>query len=228
MPCGWLGSKHQLTNQLSHVLSRLDYRNSLLIDITSDQVSHLRKIQNHATKVVFRKSCHEHGTPLLKKLHWLPDKERILFKIAIFAFCFFDGTLPLYLSTCLSVYTQSRTLRSSSEEKTPSCAKWKLKGFGHRSFRRPFFGTVFLPTSDTVGPSQSSTLLLRPSSSFLSSQSYLDPLEDLRFFLSSIADVCVRVAGLSVRGRVTDRRRDGGEGGRKRGDTEWEKALCNV
>ena len=40
----------------------------------------------------------------------------------------------LILSSCPSVYTPSRTLCSSSDEKTLSCAKWKLKGFGHRSF----------------------------------------------------------------------------------------------
>ena len=64
----------------SFVLSRLDYCNSSLIDITSDQMYHLQKIQNQAAKVVFRKSKHEHVTPLLKKLHWLPVKERILLK----------------------------------------------------------------------------------------------------------------------------------------------------
>ena len=37
----------------SFVLSRLDYCNSLLIDITSDQMYRLQKIQNHAAKVVF-------------------------------------------------------------------------------------------------------------------------------------------------------------------------------
>ena len=68
------------------------------------------------------------------KNFWLPVKERILFKIATFAFRFFDGSLPPFLSSCLSVYTPSRTLRSSSDENTLSSAKWKLKGFGHRSF----------------------------------------------------------------------------------------------
>ena len=44
-------------------------------------------------------------------------KERILFKIATFAFRFSDGTLPPYLSSCLSVYTPSRTIRFSSDLK---------------------------------------------------------------------------------------------------------------
>ena len=48
---------------------------------------------------------------------------------------FFYGTLPPHLSSCLSVYTTSRTLCSSSDAKTNlSCSRWKLKGFGCRSF----------------------------------------------------------------------------------------------
>ena len=49
---------------------------------------------------------------LLKALNWLPVKDRIIFKIAIFVVRFFGGTLPPYLSSCLSVYTP-RSLRSS-------------------------------------------------------------------------------------------------------------------
>ena len=112
---------------------------TLLIDITVDQICRLQKIQIAAKVVfflffVFAKSRHEHVKPLLEKLHWLPFKERILFKIATFAFRFFDGTLPPYLSPCLSVYTPPRTLRSTSDEKSLSCARWKLKGCGLRSF----------------------------------------------------------------------------------------------
>ena len=53
---------------------------------------------------------------------------------------------------------------------------------GRSLFRRPLSGTVFLPTSDTVAPSHSSKFPLRHSSSILPSPSYLDFLEDLRFF----------------------------------------------
>ena len=132
--CLLLTRKATVQLMCSFVLSRLYYCNSLLSDITFDQMYLLKKIQNHAAKVVFRKSKHEHVTPLLKKLHWLPVKERILFKIATFAFCFFDGTLPPYLSSCLSVYTRSHTLHTVLMKKTLSCAKWKLKGFGYWTF----------------------------------------------------------------------------------------------
>ena len=104
------------------VLGCLDYCNSLLIDTTTDQMYRLQKIQKHAAKIVFRKADTSMLNNFSKKLHWLPVKERILFKIATFAFRFFGGTLPPYLSSCLSVYSPSRTLRSSSDEK-------KLKSF---------------------------------------------------------------------------------------------------
>ena len=86
-------------------------------------------------KLFFTKYKYEHATPLLKKLHWLPVKERILFKIATFAFVsLMVGTVLPYLSSCLSVYTPFGTFHSSSDDKTLSCAKWKLKGFGHSLF----------------------------------------------------------------------------------------------
>ena len=56
---------------------------------------------------------------------------------------------------------------------------------GRSLFRCLLSGTVFIPTSDTVAPSHSSKLPLRPSSSLLPSPSYLDSLEDLRFFSPS-------------------------------------------
>ena len=124
-----------------------------------------------------------------KKLHWLPVKERILFKIATFAFRFFDDNLPPYLSSCLSVYNLSRTLCSGSDEKTTTKQLFPVQNGNSRAlvtgrflFRRPLSGTVFLPTSDTVADSHSSKLPLRHSSSLLPSPSYLDSLEDLRFF----------------------------------------------
>ena len=61
-----------------------------------DREGRLQNVQNHAAKVVFCNCRHEHVRPLLKALHWLPVKERILFKIATFVFCFFHGTLKTF------------------------------------------------------------------------------------------------------------------------------------
>ena len=56
----------------SFILSRIDYCNSLLAGITSEQIALLQKMQNHAVRLIFRKNRHDHVTPVLKKLHWLP------------------------------------------------------------------------------------------------------------------------------------------------------------
>ena len=79
------------------------------------------------------KSKHDHVTPLLKELHWLPVKYRIQYKLATFAFRHFDSTLLPYPSSSLCTYQPSRSLHSSTERllKIP---KTNLKTFGERSF----------------------------------------------------------------------------------------------
>ena len=99
----------------SRILSRIDYCNSLLAGITSEQIARLQKIQNRAARLIFRKKRHDHVTPLLKKFYWVPVSERIVFQLATLSFLYFDGTLPPYLSCCLSSYSSSRSLRSSSQ-----------------------------------------------------------------------------------------------------------------
>jgi hypothetical protein len=118
----------------SRILSKIDYCNSLLAGITSEQIARLQKIQNHAARLTFRKKRHDHVTPLLKKLHWLPVAERIDFKLATISFRYFDGTLPPYLSCCLSSYSPLRTLRSSSQ-KLLTIPRVNLKSAGARSFQ---------------------------------------------------------------------------------------------
>ena len=49
----------------SGVLSRIDYCNSLLAGITSDQIARLQRIQNNSARLIFRKKRSEHVTPKL-------------------------------------------------------------------------------------------------------------------------------------------------------------------
>ena len=53
----------------SRILFRIDYCNSLLAGMTSEQIALLQKIQNHAARLTFRKKRHDLVSPLLKKLH---------------------------------------------------------------------------------------------------------------------------------------------------------------
>ena len=115
------------------IISRLDYCNSVLSGLSSEQLSRLQRVQNCAARLVLRKGKRDHITPLLSQLHWLPVKYRIQYKLAVLAYHFFDETLPPYLSSVLSAYQPSRCLRSSYE-KLLKVPKFSLKSVGERSF----------------------------------------------------------------------------------------------
>ena len=92
----------------SLILSRLDYGNALLLGSNVSSISRLQKFQNWAAKLIFCAAKQDHATPFLKKLHWLPVKERIYFKILLYVYKCLNGHAPDYLSCCLSPYSQSR------------------------------------------------------------------------------------------------------------------------
>ena len=62
---------------VSLILSRF-----LLAGIPDNKLNKLQRIQNHAARLVYRKSRHASATALLSTLHWLPVKARIQYKIA--------------------------------------------------------------------------------------------------------------------------------------------------
>ena len=97
------------------VLSRLDYCNSLLAGSPKHIIDKLQKVQNSAARLVFRAKKHDHITFLLHFLHWLPVQARIEYKLSVLCHNFFSDSCPSYLADLLSVYSPSRTLRSSAD-----------------------------------------------------------------------------------------------------------------
>ena len=98
---------------VSLILSSLDYCNSLLAGIPDNKLNKLQRIQNHAARLVLRKSRHACATVLLRTLHWLPVKARIQCKISCLCFqCIYQNRMPPYISDLLHPYCSSRTLRS--------------------------------------------------------------------------------------------------------------------
>ena len=53
-------------------------------------------------------------TPALIKLHWLPVKQRVLYKQALITFNALRHNNPSYLRDLLTIYNPSRNLRLSS------------------------------------------------------------------------------------------------------------------
>jgi len=96
------------------VTSCLDYANAILYGIPQYMLKRLQQVQYNAARLVLRKKKRDHGTPLLKQLHWLPIQTRIEYKLNLLTFKSLNNLAPVYLTELLCTYNPSRTLRSSS------------------------------------------------------------------------------------------------------------------
>ena len=80
------------------MLSRVDYCNSLYYGLPNFLLAKIQRIMNLAARLIFRLSPSTPISSNLKQLHWLPIRQRIIFKILLYAHCFVHqpGKLPLY------------------------------------------------------------------------------------------------------------------------------------
>ena len=119
------------------ITSKIDYCNGLLFGLPESQTMKLQRIQNACARLVCNSSKFCHITPLLKTLHWLPVRQRIVFKILLIVFKALNGQAPSYILELLTLKTNSRShnLRSSNDTlllKMPTC-KTKVT-LGDRAF----------------------------------------------------------------------------------------------
>lgn len=115
------------------ILSRLDYCNSLYINLQKGQLARLQTVQNAAARLVT-------GTPRfasvrsgLRALHWLPVGQRIKFKVLCLVFKALNGMGPGFLRHMIQWYVPGRMLRSSQAKQVVTPRVNKL-AWGGRSF----------------------------------------------------------------------------------------------
>jgi len=102
------------TAACSIVASRLDYCNALLCGApattTFDKPQHA---QNNLARVV----CHCRGRtdarPLLRSLHWLPVRQRVIYKVTLLTHKVRATATPVYLSDLVQTHVLTWALRSS-------------------------------------------------------------------------------------------------------------------
>ena len=130
-PCLSIDSTKTLVHAL--VTSPLDHCNSLLYGLPDYLIQRLQYVMNAAAKVITCKRKFDHVTPLLIELHWLPVRQRIVFKILLYTFKTLRGATPTHLTELISPYVPRRALRSADQLLLEQPTH-KLKLIGLRAF----------------------------------------------------------------------------------------------
>ena len=87
------------TEKLVHafVTCRLDNGNSVFYGLPGKLIAKLQRAQNSAARLVILTKSRDHISPILRDLHWLPVKSRIMYKILLLTYKCIHGCAPLYL-----------------------------------------------------------------------------------------------------------------------------------
>jgi hypothetical protein len=130
----YLTSDQAKTIVHAYVTSKLDSNNSLLAGARMELLNRLQRVQNAAAKLITKNKKHDHVTPLLRELHWLPIKDRIIFKILLQAYKSINGLGPVYLKDLLSIYKPPLNLRSADDALMLTPPRTALASYGDRAF----------------------------------------------------------------------------------------------
>ena len=97
----------------SLIHSKLDYCNSLFLNIISQQLNCLQLILNSAARAVTKTPKFHHITPHLKSLHWLKITQRIQYNILSLTYKSLQYNKPSSISDLLTIQP-TRSTRSSA------------------------------------------------------------------------------------------------------------------
>ena len=107
-----LSTATALANSL--VYSKLDYCYSLYSGISQANLNKLQRIKNSLAIVITNTSKYQHITPILKKLHWLPIKQRIDYKLCLFMHIQNTNKSTTYISLQYSFISVTFVLQARS------------------------------------------------------------------------------------------------------------------
>ena len=96
------------------VSSRLDYCNSLFRSLSSRNATRLQYVQNALARFVTGASKYTHITSNLRTLHWLPIRQRIIFKTLVLVYRYLTTGHPKYFAPYLPLYKSAMNTRRSN------------------------------------------------------------------------------------------------------------------
>ena len=105
----FLDSQTAATIGTALVQSKLDYCNSLFLNLPACEINRLQFIQNSLARAVFNRPKFAHVTDALKSLHWLKVRERIVYKNVSLAYKLLSTTGPQYLSKLIAIQQPGKT-----------------------------------------------------------------------------------------------------------------------
>ena len=144
----------------SLIVSRVDYCNSLYLGLPNYLLKKLQSIMNKSARLIFSVAPRVHITQFLIKLHWLPIKARIEFKICLIVFKALRFGQPKYIADMLSppVAISHLTLRSDDDP----YRLHESRAVGERTFcRKVIFGNIFFGCETTKSSLFSKQELIR-------------------------------------------------------------------
>ena len=98
-------------------------------------IERLQRIQNYAARLITGSRMSEHITPVLRELHWLPEKYRLRFKVNTFTYKVLNGLAPAYTSDIVQKHQPTRSLRST-EKSLLVVPVLRTATYGERCFSR--------------------------------------------------------------------------------------------
>ena len=122
------------------ITSRLDYCNSLLAGISVGLMNQLQSVIRVAARLVMRKRKFDPiSNDIRDRLHWLPVKSRIDFKLGLLVYKCLHGEAPSYLAEMLEHKSDNPALHRlrNTANRGPGklvVPRTRLKTFGPRSF----------------------------------------------------------------------------------------------
>jgi len=128
----------EVTTQLvlALVMSRLNYCNAVLAGgDPQSTLEPLQRVQNAAARLVHQLDVHDHVTPSLTVLHWLPIRCHIDFKLCMIMYGIHTGRCLVYLKEIIRTSSSAATLTGLQLASSSKYVMPRLRTkFGERAF----------------------------------------------------------------------------------------------